>query len=356
MKVYINGVGNISPQNTFDNGSFLETIVDNESDNLRCVEPVYKTLIPARKLRRMSRIIKMGVFAANVCLKQANWEQLDAIITGTGLGCIEDTEKFLTTIFQSEEGIVSPTQFIQSTHNSISSQIALMMSCNSYNFTYVHRGFSFESALLDAMLLLKENDNKRILIGGLDEITESYLSITKRLRQWKPNTFKQLNLLEHHSRGSIPGEGAAFFAISNEIQDSTYAEISGLKMIYKPKSTAEVSTEIQRFLASVDLTIADVDLTLLGLSGNSVIDNVYYELKETLLKNANLAYFKHLCGEYKTATSFALWLAAAIVHHQYLPPVIKLGDYETGKLKNILIYNNYSNINHSLLLVRYVES
>ena len=52
------------------------------------------------------------------------------------------------------KNILTPTSFIQSTHNTVGGQIALGLECKGYNFTYVHASISFESALLDAQLQL----------------------------------------------------------------------------------------------------------------------------------------------------------------------------------------------------------
>ncbi len=353
MEIFINGLGNISPQQTLDNDCFLEEIVNEKANQLSCVEPEYKSRISPRYLRRMSRSIKMGVFAAKICLENANLEEHpDAIITGTGLGCIGDTEKFLKAINENEEGIISPTTFIQSTHNTVSAQIALMLKCNSYNFTYTHRGFSFESAVFDALLQFQEEKAKNILIGGIDEITETYLSITNRLKQWKSDPIHQLDLLKDSNRGSIAGEGAAFFMLARERAATSYAKIRDVQMIYKPKSAEKVKEKIEHFLAKNGLSMEELDLVLLGLNGNSPLDRIYHQLNENLFKEANKAYFKHLCGEYKTASSFALWLATQVLHTQNIPNAIKLNEFKQDKIKHVLIYNNYSNINHSLFLLQ----
>ena len=104
----------------------------------------------------MSRIVKMGVFAALSCLRNAEVEIPDAIIAGTGLGCLEDTEKFLGSMYTSEEKLLNPTPFIQSTHNTVAGAIALAIKCHGYNATYTHRGFSFESALIDALMQIHD--------------------------------------------------------------------------------------------------------------------------------------------------------------------------------------------------------
>ena len=61
-------------------------------------EPDYKAFIDPKALRRMSRIIRMGVAAARACLQEASLATPDAIVTGTGYGCLEDTGLFLTSM------------------------------------------------------------------------------------------------------------------------------------------------------------------------------------------------------------------------------------------------------------------
>ena len=157
---YINGIGIISPQNTLPGSEFLEPVVEHHSDFLKSVEPVYRTYIDPITSRRLSRLIKMGISAAKICqqdagdgMQDAGCMMPDAIITGTGLGSVEDTEKILAEL-TIEEKFLNPTPFIQSTYNTISSQIAINLKCHQYNSTYVHRCFSFESCLIDALLQL----------------------------------------------------------------------------------------------------------------------------------------------------------------------------------------------------------
>ena len=220
-EVYINGVGNISPQKTFDNSQFLDEIVITESSRLKCIDPNYKDYISGDMVRRMSRIIKMGIAASSICLKDATGppdrqgSQIpDAIITGTGLGCIEDTEKFLSTVLRNNEEFLTPTPFIQSTHNTVSAQIALLLKCHHYNFTYVNRGISFESALLDGFVQIRSGEAKTVLLGGIDELTDRSFTIMNRMGHWKRKPVNNLRLYQDKTRGSIAGEGAAFFFLS----------------------------------------------------------------------------------------------------------------------------------------------
>ena len=150
--MFINGIGAISPQLTEVTGNtVLQNPIDYQGDRLSCIEPDYPTYIDPRHLRRMSRILKMGVAASVMALREAGVMSPDGIITGTGYGCLEDTGIFLRKMIDHREQALSPTPFIQSTHNTIGSQIALILNCQGYNQTYTHEGLSFETSLLDAM-------------------------------------------------------------------------------------------------------------------------------------------------------------------------------------------------------------
>lgn len=152
-----------------------------ESPYLSANEPDYKSIITNVALRRrMSRIIKMGVACGLECISTLPSEKVHAIITATGLGCLADTEKFLNTIIENEEQLLNPTPFIQSTFNTIGAQIALLRQIHAYNMTYVHRGLSFESALLDGMMRIWEGD-ENVLVGAIDEITPNSHAIQQRL-------------------------------------------------------------------------------------------------------------------------------------------------------------------------------
>jgi len=350
-KVYINGVGNISPQKTFDNSHFLDELVFNESIRLKCIDPNYKEYVSGDMVRRMSRIIKMGVTASKICLQDALCTMPDAIITATGLGCIEDTEKFLTSMILNKEEFLTPTSFIQSTHNTVGAQIALLLKCHNYNFTYVHRGNSFESALLDSMMRLNSGKAGYILVGGADELTSNSFTIMQRLGFWKRKPVNHLQLLEDQTRGSIAGEGAAFFLLSDALKENSYAQIMDVDTFSYPEENTETELHIRNFLGRNQIDANDIDLLITGMNGDPSSDKIYHEISDHLFPDSGKAYFKHLCGEYHTASSFALWLASMILKNKRIPEVVKLQDKTKNAISKILIYNHYRNINHSLILV-----
>src|SRR5664279_1036825 len=194
MEAYIDGRSAISPQNTFSGENSFENVREYENAHfMKCIEPQYNAFIDPMASRRMSRIMKMGMASALKCLDEAGIRIPDAVITGTGLGCIEDTEKFLGALLTNEEKLLNPTPFIQSTHNTIAASIAILLKCYGYNNTFSHRGFSFESALLDGLMLLDEGSVSNVLVGGVDELTANFFTITNRLGFWKKEPVCNLN-------------------------------------------------------------------------------------------------------------------------------------------------------------------
>jgi 3-oxoacyl-[acyl-carrier-protein] synthase II len=346
MKIFIRSASCVSPQQTFDNKLFNDDIVTYNSNYLKLIEPDYKNILDAKLLRRMSRIIRTGLATAMRCLKEAGLENVDAITTGTAYGCMEDSEKFLKTIVEQDEQMLSPTSFIQSTHNTVGAQIALTLKCNSYNNTFVHRGFSFEHALIDAMLLLHEGKAKTVLTGSADEMTEFTFNVLKRFGFYKQEPVIDTELYQSNSKGSIAGEGTAFFLLSNESSEKNYAILTAVETLYKP---ADLYNRVEKFLAVHDLEIKDIDIIITGRNGDMRNNNLYDELERSIFKNNVVINYKHLCGEYPTSSSFALWLAANIIKQQRLPKCFE--DKQVKGFKNILIYNSYQNKYHSLMLL-----
>jgi len=352
MEAFIEGISAISPQKTLVGTGFLRDLQEYKGVHaLKCIEPPYNEFLDPMASRRMSRIVKMGVCAAIKCLHEASVENTDAIITGTGLGCIEDTEKFLTSLYTNEEKLLNPTPFIQSTHNTVAAAIALMLKCNGYNNTYVHRGFSFESALLDGLMLLHEGAAGHILVGGLDELTNHSFTITDRLGFWKRQVVDSLSLLEYKGKGSLAGEGLAFFALCHEKSEKTIARIRSMDTFFNPGSPAETEHRISGFVEKAAGGMINIDLVVLGMNGDPEMDEIYHHLSNNLFGQVPCTYFKHLCGEYDTASSFALFIAVAILKEQKVPEAIRLDNRSVGQIKNILVYNHVRNTNHSMFVI-----
>jgi len=302
-------------------------------------------------MRRMSSSIKMGVVAALQALENANIQHPDAIITGTGMGCKTDSDVFLEELLASDEGLLSPTKFIQSTHNTVAGQIALQLQCKAYNMTYVQGSASFESALLDSFLQVKSAKNKNFLIGGVDEISKHTNNLHELDGQLKKETeVDNLKLLNYQTPGSILGEGASFFVTSAQKSDSSYASVKDIQL-YNQLREEELESTIHSFLEQNNTTSEEIDVIILGNNGDVIFDNYYHILQEGLFKKTAQVYYKHLVGEFYTASGFGFWLACKILQLQEIPLVCLLNNAQPQKMKKILLYNQYRGKDHSLILL-----
>lgn len=351
MSLYILGMGNISPQKTWEDETLLSQAFDYQNQQLTSIEPEYEQWIPAQQIRRMSRIIKMGVTAAKMALQDAAVNVPDAIITGTGYGCIADTNSFLIRMIENQEQALNPTPFMQSTHNTIGSQIALLLQCQGYNQTYTHESFSFESALVDAMLQGHENPAQHILVGGIDEITDLSHVIQSRFGIFRRMLRSSLDLFRKPGKGTVNGEGAAFFVLSGQRPArGRRVCLEAVKTLYKPTSE-ELVAQTDQLLKDAGLRRQDIDFVLSGHSGDVRLDAEANTFCKTVFPSSSIGLFKHLCGEYPVASAFGLWLCTRIIEHHHVPDFVIYKE-SSRPLRNILLYNPYFGTHHSLLLVR----
>ena len=348
--MYINGMASIAAQteeNLFagDLKSFQQNIFPATVVN-------YKEYIKPMMLRRMSKAIKMGLVAAKQALNEAGVEVPDSIIVGTGEGCKQDTEKFLENILDENESFLTPTAFIQSTHNTVGGQIALDLKCTGYNMTYTQNSVSFESALIDAKLQFAEDpDTRCVLVGGVDELAKTSTPFYNLDGQLKTGEINTAEILQSESGGTITSEGAAFFLLSEIRTQDSFAEISDC-MIYREISEEKLQEEISWFLKKNDLKPEDLDAVILGNNGDVRFDHYYHQLQETILKNTLQLGYKNWVGDYNTVTAYSCWLGAEILKRNEIPQQLKLNNLEVKQPKSILIYNQYLGKNHSLTLLR----
>jgi hypothetical protein len=348
MSVFINGIGAITPQGCFPSEDFLKEMNVFGPGRMTVVEPSYRDFIKPVPLRRMSKFIKMGLTSALMCLNDAGIESPDAIISATGLGAVEDTDKFLDNLTDDNESLLNPTPFIQSTHNTVAARVAIETGCHNYNMTYVHKNASFEQGLLDAFLKIQNGEFENILAGGTEEITEANYELKKNVGFWKEGV-GNVELWENRTtKGTIAGEGSVFFSLSPNRTNNCYAELISIRTFYKLSNT--FSETLVRFLISVNLSVKDIDVVLFGING-STDENYIYEPAKAIFNDSSQAWYKHLCGEYETSSAFAMLLAARVLKYQEVPEMIKLNDNVKKEIRNVLIYQQRFDRNHSFTLL-----
>ncbi|MCB0793354.1 MAG: beta-ketoacyl synthase chain length factor [Flavobacteriales bacterium] len=126
-------------------------------------------LIPKGMSRRLTAPLRSSLGCALAALDQAEITVPDGIHYGTGLGCLTDTEAFIREIDTNEGGLLSPTSFMRSTHNTVAGLLALALKATGPNLTYSQGLFSLHGALLSARLHFLEDQQARVLAGASDE-------------------------------------------------------------------------------------------------------------------------------------------------------------------------------------------
>ncbi len=198
-------------------------------------EPEYETVLDPRSMRRLSKILKMGIFTSLLAIRNI---KVDGIICATSLGCTYDTYAFLNNLIERKENLLTPTPFIQSTHNTLAGTLGIVTGNHGYNMTWSNRNFSFFDALEDAISRIMLRKGSAFLVTAADEMPEEIASI--------------IQMMPFSTTANLNGEGASAFVLSN---------------IYSPNSHQILSTEI--------LPITKLDDYLSQLSSSTHIINTH---------------------------------------------------------------------------------
>jgi hypothetical protein len=267
---------------------------------VRAVEPDIKGLITPGEARRMSKILRRAVATSLTALAQSHVETPDAIITGTGMGCFENSEKFLVDMCKMGEEGLKPTLFMQSTHNTVSSLIAILLKCHGYNNTYSHKGISFESALLDAFVQLKSGMLRSALVGAHDEVTPFMAQVMK-------HSHPEYRFISESSVSTVlTTESDEFDA------EMSLCELTDVRLLHRP-ALEELKTLLED---SPD------NLLLLGINGNELNDEPYRALLDMLeYKPVTLSY-KPIFGENYSSPAVAFYVACKVLEAQRIPQAL----------------------------------
>ena len=284
----------------------------------RSIDPSFKEYVSPIEARRMGRILKRALATSKEALKSAGRESVDAIVTGTGFGCIENTEFFLDALSNEGEQLLKPTYFMQSTHNTISSLVAIQTKNYNYNATYAHKGISFESALHDAWLQFQLGKIESALVGCHDEMTETFYQIMKK--------------------GGVMG------------QDE---ERCGEVAVSVVLSLEDLKAALANLLQEAGHGLADVDYVLTGISGNHHSDEAYHTETKALFGNKPLLKYKHLFGENFTASGLGFYVAAQCLGTGKVPATLFVDATQATDQRPscILIFNRSDGKDYTITLL-----
>ena len=174
--------------------------------------------------------------------------------------------------------------------------------------------------------------------------------IQRRFGIFREVSDSNLDLFNTSSEGALHGEGAFYFALSGKKRKETFARIDSISTLYDA-TKAEIVSGIYQFIQSALLAPEDLDLVLVGKCGDADLDRETEEISKQSFGSVPIGFFKHLSGEYPTASAFALWLGARIIQTRHIPSAVFTSRINQP-LRNILIYNPYFKRYHSLILLQ----
>lgn len=345
-RVFITGASAISAQSTFGGDGPIEPRWY-EAHPLMATIPDISAFVPSMQARRMTRLVKLGIAAGMDALKMAGVRKPGAVIVGTGDGCKQSTERFLTNMIDHDEQVPDPTAFIGSTHNGVAGQIAMAVDCKGYNYTYLHAGLSFPSALADGLLNVQEG-RRNVLVGGVDVITPGFVTTQAHCGVWRADLATgNRDALDRPGRGALAGEGSAYFVLDSEPRDSSVEVLAA--GLYQGLTAAEFQNAVLHELRNAGSGPERIDVVLTGLCGDTALDAEYPALIGPY-SNAGQAAYKHLTGEYYTANALGTWFLWNGLRSGW-PAAMVLKPVPEGASVGLLL-DHFRNNNRSFVLLR----
>ena len=328
-KVYINAasicVNNLSLPNSRENWIKVD------------LPKIDSKILSPNSARRMSKAVKMGIICAMEALQQIDRSELDGILVGSGKGCLIDSDKFLQSIVVQQEEFLSPTAFIQSTHNTVAGQIALLIKNTGYNMTYSQGRVSFESTVFDAYLQLVLNERKTLLVGAVDELSDISIDISESIT----------NTTDQPITTGIPRtEGAGFFIFSNQKDQHTLGELVDM-VIYHPTEELRPESQLAAFLKKNKLSAEQLDLVIYGSAKPEPPSEMEAEAFNDLAK----INYQSQIGYFDTDVVFAFDFALKQLNNQTFRSMESPTENKISAFQHVLICN-FGDQNSLMLLSR----
>ncbi len=237
---------------------------------------------------------------------------------GTGMGCMENSERFLIDICRYGENCLKPTLFMQSTHNTVSSLISIVLKCYGYNTTYSHGAMSFDSALLDAWMQITSDRVRNALVGSHDEVTPLMARVFEC-------THPEFGFMSETSVSSVLSSDSAAGDV----------ELLEVKMMSRA-SVEEISRELDEKRDPVILA---------GINGVELNDEPYRRVFESVGYSPVILRYKNIFGENFSSSAMAFYVGVSLLKTGTLPEQMIAGQAPLATNPSL---GSIAVLNHSL--------
>jgi act minimal PKS ketosynthase (KS/KS alpha) len=200
--------------------------------------------VPIGKRRRMNRVGLFATAAALDALADAGLGKADldpertGIVVGTGLGCSASVGELYREVLRLGPADANPAIFPTGVPNAIASQVALVLALGGPNVTVSQREVSGEAALALGAEWIRDARADRVLVGGVDELTDHLADYLTGLGVAAPSGAAVRPFAEV-SAGAGVGEGAMFLVLEGDgASGRAMARIRGWSIRATPVGTS----------------------------------------------------------------------------------------------------------------------
>ncbi len=217
-----------------------------------------------KQMRRSDRLSKMAVSAVADAMRNSGIEDINkerlGVIVASAFGAHGTTFDFLDGILDFGEASVSPTVFSNSVHNAAASYISSVFDIHGPTLTVTQFHFSFQHALQLAQAWLNEERCEYVLAGAVDQYGDVLHYVYDCKLGQAPDG--QIKPFHFHPTFQVPGEGAAFFLMSNKTSKNMFCTVEHIRFGKDPDEHVPVDLNI----IDTDGMLSDESVYLSSLS------------------------------------------------------------------------------------------
>lgn len=340
QQVFIQAAEQISIQQPLSE-QWMEEPIRYQDLLVKAINPPFRDYMSPGEVRRMGNLMKRALVTALKVLDETGIEHPDAIITGTSIGSLDYTEKFLDAMVENGEEALSPTYFMQSTHNTVGATLGIYTKTHGYNTTYSHGDLSFDLTLLDAWMQMQLGKIRTALVGGQDEMSELYFSLLQKAGY--------VGL-----EGMDPcGEVAMSMMLNCAESPENLCELAGIS-VGLLSSADQLKDNLTKMLDEAGMTMDDISAVMTGVSGNPANDQTYRKIIDAVFQHMSLLHYKHLFGENYTVSALGVYAAAHCLKKGVVPSFLydDQSQARCDQPKAILLLNHMKGKEFSLILLK----
>ncbi|MDR2861958.1 MAG: beta-ketoacyl synthase chain length factor [Syntrophobacterales bacterium] len=271
--------------------------------------------LPAKTVRRLKRLSRLALSLSISAAAQTSDNFPEAVFFGTRWGSLSETSDFLKALFETEEQLGSPTDFIGSVHNAPAGQVAVHFQAKGPNITITGGDATFEQTLFAAD---RSGVNTLLLIGA-DEYHE--------------------HLTPLFAPGTHMTDGGGAFLLSRERKGA----VASLIPIFEafPLADEEVIDALVSHLGGPSLIQEKFDLILAGFPPDT--GEQCQKQKEIFLRLTNYRHplidYRSILGHFGSVSAVAAVISVLSMEKGRMPRAFGGGESNPSHGKSILILN-----------------